>query len=63
MDAFEMSCLRSIRGVTMWNRMINEYIRMGYGLKDKLSERVGQSIMRWYGHMERMSEEAGNTNL
>ena len=41
----------------MWDRMKNEDIRMGCGLKYKLSERVDQSVMRWYGHMERMSEE------
>ena len=52
-----MNCLRPIRGVIMWARMRKEDIRMGCGLKDKLSERVDQSVVRWYGHMERMSEE------
>ena len=47
----------------MWVRMRNEGIRMGCGLKHKLSERVDQSAMRWYGHMERMSEEAWEANL
>ena len=37
-DVFEMSYLRPIRGHhTMWDRMRNEDIRMGYGLKYKLS--------------------------
>ena len=30
---------------------------MGCGLKYKLRERVDQLVMRWYGHMEKMSEE------
>ena len=30
---------------------------MGCGLKCKLNERVGQSVMRWYGQIERMSEQ------
>ena len=30
---------------------------MGCGLKHKLNEKVDQSVMRWYGHMERMMEE------
>ena len=56
-SVFEMSCLRPIRGVTMWERMRNEHIRMGCGFTYKLSERVNQSIIIWYGHMDRMSEE------
>ena len=53
----EMSCLRPNRGVYMQDRMRSEDIRMGCGLKCRLSERVDLSVMRWYGHMERMSEE------
>ena len=56
-DVFEMSCLIPIRGVTMWDRMSNEDIEIGCGLKYKLSERVDQSVIRWYEHMERISEE------
>ena len=41
----------------MWDRIKNEDIGMGYGLKYRQSERVYQSVMRWYGHIERMSEE------
>ena len=37
-------------------------IRMRCGLNYKLSERMNQSVMRWYGHMERMIE-AGEVNL
>ena len=42
---FEMSCLRPIKGVTMWDKMRNVDIITGCGLKYKLSERVDQSVM------------------
>ena len=41
-------------------RMGDEDIGMECGLMYKLSERVDQPVMRWYGHMER---EAGEANL
>ena len=56
-DVFEMSCPRLISGFTMWDKMRNEDIRRGCGLKYKLSKRVDQSVMRWYGHIVCMSEE------
>ena len=37
--------------------MRNEGIRTVYGLRCKLSEKVDQSVVRWYGHLERTSEE------
>ena len=40
-----MSCLKPMRGVTMWGRMRNEDIGMECGLKYKMSERVDQSVM------------------
>ena len=41
----------------MNDRMRNEDIRTRCGLNYRLSEKLNQLDMRWYGHMERMSEE------
>ena len=60
-DMFEMSGF-------VWNELAvgieqsycegrNEDIITGCGLRYKLSERMDQSVMRWYEHIEKMSEE------
>ena len=41
----------------MRGRKRNEGIETGYALKYKLRERVGPSVMKWNGQMEKMSEE------
>ena len=47
----------------MWDKMTSEDIRMDCGSKYKLSERVSSSVMRLCGHMESMSEKAGEATL
>ena len=57
LDVMEMKCLRSMSGVTIWDRNTNESIRGRTGVKSKLSNRAEQKTLRWFGHMERMNEE------
>ena len=57
LNVFEMSCLRSMCGVTRLDRITNEEIRRRVGVEVELSERVNRSVLRWFGHVERMSEE------
>ena len=52
-----MSCLRQIRVGTVGDRMRKEDTGYGCGMKYELSERLEQSVMRWCGHMERMSDK------
>ena len=43
--------------MTLWNRVRNEEVRRRVHVEKQLSERVDQSLLRWFGHMERMDEE------
>ena len=49
---FEMGCLRSMRGLTLWNRVRNEEVRKRVQVEGQLSGRVDQSVLRWFGHVE-----------
>ena len=56
LDVFEMGCLRSMLGVTRRDRMRNEEVRERTNVRCKLSEKVDQKGLMWYGHMVRMDE-------
>ena len=43
--------------MTLWNRVRNEEVRRRVHVEKQLSERVDQSVLRWFGHMEQMDEE------
>ena len=55
-NVLEMSCLRSMCGVTRWDRVRNEEIRRSVGVEASLSDRVDRCVLRWFGHVERMDE-------
>ena len=57
LDIMEMKCLRTMCGLTIWDRKTNDKIHRRTGVDSKLSYRANQRALRWYGHMERMSEE------
>ena len=57
LNVFEMKCLRSMIGVTRMDRVRNEEVRRRTGVERELGDRVDERVLRWYGHMERMSEE------
>ena len=56
LDVMEMKCLRSMCGVTRWDRLRNEEIRRRSGVLLELSNRAEQKGLRWFGHVERMEE-------
>ena len=56
LDVREMKCLRTMSGLTKWDRILNKRIRGRTGVKSKLSYRAEQGGLRWYGHIERMNE-------
>ena len=57
LNVFEMRCLRSMCGVTIMDRERNEHIRRRVGILHELAARVDESVLRWFGHMERMDDE------
>ena len=59
LDVFDMGCLRSMYGLTLWNRVRNEEMRRRAQMEGQLSGRVYeyQCVLRWFGHVERMAEE------
>ena len=56
-EAVEMNCLRNICGLTRMDRVPNAEIRRMCGRKVSVGQRVDQSVLRWYGHVERMGDE------
>ena len=44
-------------GVSRLDRVRNEDVRQRTGVERKMSERVDQKVLGWYGHMVRMSDE------
>ncbi len=57
LDVIEMRCLRSMVGVMRMDRVRNEDVRQRTEVVRKLSERVDQRVLSWYGYMVRMGEE------
>ena len=56
LEVLEMGCLRSMCRLTLRDRVRNEEVRRRAGVERKLSSRVDQSVLRWFGHMERMDD-------
>ncbi|CAK1596166.1 unnamed protein product [Parnassius mnemosyne] len=57
LNAVEMRSLRKMCGVTMADRKRNEEIRNMAGLKDDLITKIDKGVLRWFEHVERMSED------
>uniref|UniRef100_A0A8D9F0W9 Endonuclease-reverse transcriptase n=2 Tax=Cacopsylla melanoneura TaxID=428564 RepID=A0A8D9F0W9_9HEMI len=55
-QASEMKFIRSIVGKTRRDRIRNEEIRRSVDV-EKLQDKIERSRLKWYGHMQRMSEE------
>ena len=51
LDVFEMRCLRSMVGVSRLDRVRNEEVRRRAGVERKLSEKVDQRVLGWYGYV------------
>ena len=57
LNVLEMRCLRSMCGVTRRDRIRNEEIRRRTGVLRELAGRADQSLLRWFGHVERMQDD------
>ncbi len=57
LDVIEMRCLRSMLGVSRMDWLTNVEVKRRTGVVRKLSDRVDQSVLRWYEHMVRMDEK------
>ena len=57
LNVVEMRCLRSMCGVTRRDRIRNEEVRRRTGVTRELSGRADQTVLRWFGHTERMDED------
>ena len=54
LNAFEMKCLRSMAGVSRWDRLRNEEVKERTRVEKELAARVNTNVLRWFGHEERM---------
>ena len=52
----QMDNLRGVLGVRRINKVRNELIREWCGVKKGVNERINESMLRWFGHMERMND-------
>ena len=55
-NVLEMKCLRSLAGVSRMDRVRNEEVRRRAGIERELASRVDQTVLRWFGHVERIDE-------
>ena len=55
-NVLEMTCLRSLVGMSRMDRVRNEEVRMRADIEKELASRADQRVLRWFGHMERMDE-------
>lgn len=56
-NAVGMSFLRSMCGKTRLDRVRNAWVMNECGVTEKLSEKYESSVLRWFGHLERMGDE------
>ena len=56
LNVFEMRCLRGMVGVTRLDKVRNEIVRRRAGVREDMAARVDKSVLRWFGHLERMDE-------
>src|SRR5678815_4553858 len=52
----QMDNLRGVLGVKRIDKMRNESIRELCGVKKGVNERINESTLRWFGHVERMND-------
>ena len=55
-NVHEMTCLRSLVGVSRIDRVRNDEVRRRAGIDRELASRANQRVLRWFGHVERMDE-------
>ena len=56
-ELFEMTCLKNICGIRREDRVRNAIIRERCGCELYVLERIKRSVLKCFGHVERMGEE------
>ena len=56
-EAVEMNCLRNICGLRRIDRVSNAEIRRRCGKYVSVGQKMDQSVLRWFGHVERMGND------
>ena len=54
-NVLEMKCLRSLVGVSRMDRVRNEEVCWRAGIERSLASRADLRVLRWFGHVEKMS--------
>ena len=49
--------LRGLLGIRRMDRVLNARIRELFGMKKEVDERIGERVLRWFGHVERMEND------
>ena len=62
-NAVEMRSLRRMCGKRIIDRVRNEQIREECGVREGVVTRMKVNILRWFGHVERMSEERSTRRI
>ena len=52
-----MDNLRGLLGIRRMDRVLNAWIKELCGVKKGLDERIDDSVLRWFGHVERMEKD------
>ena len=55
-NVLEMKCSRNLVRVSQLDRVRNKEMQGRAGIERDLASRADQSILRWFGHVERMDE-------
>ena len=55
--AVQMDNLRGLLGIRRMDRGLNARIRELCGVKKGIDERIDESVLRWFGHVERMERD------
>ena len=56
--AVQMNNLRGLLGITRMDRVPNTWIRELCGVKKGVNERIEESVLRWFGHVDRIDKRA-----
>ena len=57
LNACEMKCLRSMTGISRFDRVRNDVVRVRTGVRRELVARVDMNVLRWFGHVKRRDNE------
>ena len=55
LNVFEIKCLRPMVVVKRLDRVMNDGIRRKAAIEETLAEKVDRTVIRWFGHLERIS--------